>query len=178
MLTYGDGVCTVDLDALMKFHQKKGQAATITAIQPGGRFGLLDMDNGATVKRFSEKDLEAGGWINGGYMLLEPRIFDYIEGDSTVFEREPLERLAADGQLNAFKHTGFWKCMDTLREKEGLDYLWIDEGGRDFFEKASGHHYGSRSNKKSIRSSRCSMKNRYRDLSAFIYGRTWPVHTL
>lgn len=124
MLTYGDGVSTVDLNALLKFHREKGQAATITAIQPGGRFGLLDMDGTATVNRFSEKDLEAGGWINGGYMVLESRVFDYIEGDATVFERGPLERLAADGQLNAFKHTGFWKCMDTLREKEGLDYLW------------------------------------------------------
>lgn len=123
-LTYGDGLSTVDLHALEKFHREQGKIATVTAIQPGGRFGVLDIGEDSGVKRFAEKDIEDGGWINGGFMVLEPQIFDYIENDSTVFERAPLEKLAAQGQLNAYKHRGFWKCMDTLRDKEGLEYLW------------------------------------------------------
>lgn len=124
LLTYGDGLSDVNLDALVAFHQEKKRIATITAIQPGGRFGVLDIDAQAFVTRFAEKDIEDGGWINGGFMVLEPQIFDYIDNDSTVFERAPLERLAKEGQLGAYKHTGFWKCMDTLRDKEGLEWLW------------------------------------------------------
>lgn len=124
MLTYGDGLSDVNLDELVAFHREKKHIATITAIQPGGRFGVLDIDGQATVTRFAEKDIEDGGWINGGFMVLEPEIFDYIDNDATVFERAPLERLAGEGQLGAYKHSGFWKCMDTLRDKEGLEWLW------------------------------------------------------
>lgn len=124
LLTYGDGLSDVNLDELVAFHREKKHIATITAIQPGGRFGVLDIDGQATVTRFAEKDIEDGGWINGGFMVLEPEIFDYIDNDATVFERAPLERLAGEGQLGAYKHSGFWKCMDTLRDKEGLEWLW------------------------------------------------------
>ena len=95
----------------------------MTAIQPGGRFGTLDIDESNTIERFSEKRKEDGGWINGGYMVIEPQVIDYIDGDQTVFEREPLERLAAEGQLQAYKHDGFWQCMDTLRDKNLLEEL-------------------------------------------------------
>lgn len=124
MMTYGDGVSDVDLNKLLEFHKEHGKAATITAIQPGGRFGVLDIDENQSVRQFSEKAKEDGGWINAGFMVLEPEVFDYIEGDETFFEREPLENLAHGGKLAAYKHYGFWKCMDTLRDKEALDYLW------------------------------------------------------
>ncbi len=124
MMTYGDGVSDIDLNELLKFHKGHGKAATITAIQPGGRFGVLDIDENQGVKQFSEKAKEDGGWINAGFMVLEPTVFDYIKGDETFFEREPLENLARDGKLAAYKHYGFWKCMDTLRDKEALDFLW------------------------------------------------------
>ncbi len=124
MMTYGDGVSNVDLNALLDFHNASGKLATITAIQPGGRFGVIDMDEKGSINRFTEKAKEDGGWINGGFMVLEPKVLDYIDGDATFFEREPLERLASDGQLKAFKHYGFWQCMDTLRDKETLEYLW------------------------------------------------------
>lgn len=124
MLTYGDGVSDVNLSELLKFHQKHKKLATITAIQPGGRFGVLDINEEHLINRFTEKDKEDGGWINGGFMVLQPEVFDYIENyDNAVFERGPLESLAKDGQLMAYKHTGFWKCMDTLRDKETLEYL-------------------------------------------------------
>lgn len=124
MMTYGDGVSDVDLKKLLEFHRQHGKAATLTAIQPGGRFGVLDINREQEVMHFVEKAKEDGGWINGGFMVLEPEIFDYIAGDETFFEREPLENLARDGKLTAYKHHGFWKCMDTLRDKETLDYLW------------------------------------------------------
>lgn len=124
MMTYGDGLSDVDLDALLAFHQKHKKAATITAIQPGGRFGVLDIDEEQSVRRFSEKAKEDGGWINGGFMVLEPEIFSYIDGDDTFFEREPLEQLAKDGKLAAYKHPGFWKCMDTMRDKGVLEEYW------------------------------------------------------
>lgn len=124
MMTYGDGVSDVNLDKLWKFHQETGKAATITAIQPGGRFGMLEIDGKNTVNRFAEKAKEEGGWINGGFMVLEPKIFEYIAGDDTLFEKEPLERMAQDGLLAAYKHSGFWKCMDTMRDKEILEGLW------------------------------------------------------
>ena len=116
MLTYGDGVCDINI-------KESGKLATMTAIQPGGRFGTLDIDESNTIERFSEKRKEDGGWINGGYMVIEPQVIDYIDGDQTVFEREPLERLAAEGQLQAYKHDGFWQCMDTLRDKNLLEEL-------------------------------------------------------
>lgn len=124
MMTYGDGVSDVNLDALLKFHREHGKAATLTAIQPGGRFGVLDIDDSQAVRQFSEKAKEDGGWINAGFMVLEPEAFSYIEGDQTYFEKEPLENMAKDGNLAAYRHEGFWKCMDTMRDKGMLDELW------------------------------------------------------
>ena len=123
-MTYGDGVCDVDIKALFEFHKLRGHLATMTAIQPGGRFGTLEIEKDSTISRFAEKRKEDGGWINGGYMVLEPEVFDYIEDDATTFEREPLEHLSAEGQLSAYCHDGFWQCMDTMRDKELLEKLW------------------------------------------------------
>ena len=123
MLTYGDGVSDIDLNALLAQHQASGKTATLTGIQPGGRFGVLDVD-GQTVTGFREKAKEDGGWINGGFMLLEPGIFDLLNGDSCVLEREPMERLAKEGQLGIYRHNGFWQCMDTQRDKTKLEELW------------------------------------------------------
>ena len=127
MLTYGDGVCDIDIRQLYEFHKQGNKLATMTAIQPGGRFGTMDIDEDHSIKRFSEKRKEDGGWINGGYMVIEPQVIDYIEGDQTIFERSPLERLAAEGQLQAYKHEGFWQCMDTLRDKMLLEEL-LEQG--------------------------------------------------
>ena len=125
MLTYGDGVSDVDLDRLIEFHNLSKTTATMTAVQPGGRFGVLDIDAFASVSKFTEKAKEDGGWINGGFMVLEPEIFDYIpNGNNVIFEREPLENLAKDGKLKAFKHNGFWQCMDTMRDKIILNSMW------------------------------------------------------
>lgn len=125
MLTYGDGVSDVNITELVKFHQQHKPIATMTAIQPGGRFGVLDIDHhGSTINKFVEKAKEDGGWINGGFMVLEPEIFDYIDADDTVFEKYPLESVAQKGQLQAFKHHGFWQCMDTQRDKWLLEDLW------------------------------------------------------
>lgn len=126
MLTYGDGVSNVDLCALADFHRSHGRIATITAIQPGGRFGILDIDQSDGINSFKEKPKEEGGWINGGFMVLNKEIFDYIEGDGTVFEQEPLEGVARHGQLKAYRHFGFWQCMDTMRDKQLLERLWQD----------------------------------------------------
>ena len=122
-LTYGDGVSDVPLDKVVEFHLKKKKIATLTAARPEGRFGILDFD-GDDVTYFREKSKEDVGWINGGFMVLDKGVFDYIDGDSTVFEQDPMHRLAKDGQLNAYKHDGFWQCMDTLRDKEKLQKLW------------------------------------------------------
>ena len=124
MLTYGDGVSDIDIGKLVKFHKRNKKIATLTAIQPGGRFGVLDIDSNDSIQNFSEKRKEDGGWINGGFMVLEPEIFDYIEGDDTIFETSPLERLVKQGELNAYKHFGFWKCMDTQRDKGYLERIW------------------------------------------------------
>jgi glucose-1-phosphate cytidylyltransferase len=124
MLTYGDGVCNVNIDELMDFHVSHGRQATITAVQPGGRFGSLDIDKTGLIHSFAEKRKEDGGWINGGYMVLEPQVLDLIMGDETIFEKEPLEILANTGELNAYLYYGFWQCMDTLRDKEYLEGLW------------------------------------------------------
>lgn len=123
LLTYGDGVCDVDINSLIEFHKKNGKIATLTAIQPGGRFGTLDINQENSIMRFTEKRKEDGGWINGGYMVLEPQILDYIKDDSTVFEKFPLEQLSSEGQLDAYMHKGFWQCMDTLRDKMYLEEL-------------------------------------------------------
>ena len=122
-LTWGDGVSTVDLDELLAFHRSHGKLATLTAVRPPARFGHLELDDDR-ITEFSEKPQTGEGWINGAFFVLEPGVFDYIEGDSTRVEREPLERLAADNQLMAYRHYGFWQCMDTLREKMLLDELW------------------------------------------------------
>jgi glucose-1-phosphate cytidylyltransferase len=122
-MTYGDGVADIDIGALIAFHEREGRDATVTAVRPPGRFGALDLD-GAGVKGFVEKPLGDGSWINGGFFVLAPRVLDRIEGDDTVWEQAPLEGLARDGQLSAFRHEGFWQPMDTLRDKRLLEELW------------------------------------------------------
>lgn len=124
MLTYGDGVANIDIAALVAFHAEQGREATLTAVQPLGRFGALDVD-GDSVRSFIEKPLGDGDWINSGFMVLEPSVFRRFEDDATVLEQEPLQSLARDGQLSAFKHTGFWLPMDTLRDKTQLEQLWL-----------------------------------------------------
>ena len=123
MLTYGDGVSNVDLNALVKFHQEHGKIATMTAVNVGQQFGVLEIDKDGTINKFREKNDSDGGVINAGYMVLNPEIFDYIDGDDTVFEKKPLETVAAEGQLKAYMHKGFWKCMDTQRDKEQLEKM-------------------------------------------------------
>ena len=124
MLTYGDGVANVNLKELEEFHKSHGKIATLTAVNIGQRFGVLDLDDAGQIQAFREKDDDDGSLINGGFMVLNPGVFDYIEGDDTVFEQEPLRNLARDGELMAFRHEGFWKCMDTQREKQQLEALW------------------------------------------------------
>jgi glucose-1-phosphate cytidylyltransferase len=126
MLTWGDGVSDIDLHALLAFHRSHGRLATVTAVRPPARFGHLHFD-GNRVASFTEKPQLAEGWINGAFFVLEPDVLRYIEGDETQWEREPLEQLAADGELMAYRHTSFWQCMDTLRDKRLLEKLW-DEG--------------------------------------------------
>ena len=123
MLTYGDGVASLDIKELLAFHRDHGKLATITAARPPARFGGMLFD-GNRVTRFEEKPQIGEGWINGGFFVLEPGIIDYIESDETIFERDPLERLAREGQLMAFKHEGFWQCMDTVRDVKRLEGLW------------------------------------------------------
>lgn len=125
-LTYGDGVSDVNIAEVVKFHKEQGKMATITTIKPEGRFGIVELED-TTVKSFREKDKSDSGWINCGFMVLEPEIIDFIEDDTTVFERYPLEQAAKIGELNAYKHDGFWHCMDTLRDKLNLESLW-EEG--------------------------------------------------
>lgn len=123
-MTYGDGVSDIDLHKLVDYHKEQGKYATVSAIQPGGRFGVMDIDERNNVRRFAEKAREDGGWINAGFMVLEPNIFDYLEDqDSCIFERDPMIKLAKDGQLTAYKHEGFWQCMDTQRDKYALEEL-------------------------------------------------------
>lgn len=124
LLTYGDGIGNVDINKLIDFHKSKGRLATVTAVQLEGRFGALNIEKGDKVSSFIEKPRGDGAWINGGFFVLEPGIFKYIKDDSVIWEHEPLEKLAKDDQLNACKHDGFWKCMDTLRDKVELDQLW------------------------------------------------------
>ena len=123
MMTYGDGLCDVDLKALKTFHEGHGKMATVTAVSPAARFGDLMFD-GDRVSAFKEKAQAGAGWINGGFFVLNPGVFDYLNGDATVFEKEPLERLVADQELMSFKHQGFWQCMDTLRDKNTLESIW------------------------------------------------------
>ncbi len=123
MLTWGDGVADIDLNRLLAFHRSHGRLATLTAVRPPARYGYLDLEDDR-VKEFSEKPQTREGWINGAFFVLEPGIFDYIEGDQTQWEKEPLENLANDGQLMAYRHSSFWQCMDTLREKYILENYW------------------------------------------------------
>jgi glucose-1-phosphate cytidylyltransferase len=124
MVTYGDGVADVDINALVAFHKSHGKLATVTAVRPAGRFGALRL-NGDAVEEFAEKVEGARSWINGGFFIFEPAVLDYIDGDSTSLEEEPLSKLAADGQLMAFKHEGYWHPVDTLRDRNTLSDLWI-----------------------------------------------------
>lgn len=123
MLTYGDGVCSVDVGKLLSFHKSHGKLATVTAVRPTARFGGMSFD-GERVAEFKEKPQAGEGWINGGFFVLEPGIFDYLHGDATVLEADPLENLARDGQLMAYRHDGFWQCMDTIRDRSFLEELW------------------------------------------------------
>lgn len=127
LLTYGDGVSDVNIKELVDFHKAQRKLATITTIHAGQRFGVLDINENNEIVSFREKNDEDGSVINGGYMVLEPEVFNYIKGDDTVFEREPLENLAKDRQLSSYYHKGFWKCMDTLRDKNQLEKMW-EEG--------------------------------------------------
>ena len=122
-MTYGDGVADVDIPASLQFHKSHGRLATMTAIRPESRYGIIDLQ-GDQVLSFREKSQQDVGWINGGFMVLDPKVLDYVAGDHVMFEREPMERLAADGELMCFRHDGFWQCMDTLRDKQKLDSLW------------------------------------------------------
>ncbi len=125
MLTYGDGVADIDVRQLVEFHRRHGKLATVTAVRPPARFGGIAF-NGDLVAHFEEKPQIGEGWINGGFFVLEPDVADYIDDDSTIWEREPMERLAVDGQLVAYRHDGFWQCMDTLRDVRLLNGLWAE----------------------------------------------------
>lgn len=126
MLTYGDGVSDINVSELIKFHEKSGKIATVTAVRPPARFGGMEIE-GDIVVDFKEKPQIGEGWINGGFFVFEPEIFDYLHGDMTVLEGDPMENLVKDGQLAAYCHTGFWQCMDTLRDKKSLETMWADD---------------------------------------------------
>ena len=130
MLTYGDGVSNVDIPALLEYHYRHGKLATMTAVLPSGKFGALEISGDCKIDSFFEKPQGDGNWVNGGFMVLQPEVFDYIpesDYDTCIFERAPLENLAKDGQLQAYKHTGFWKPMDTLRDKTELNEMWNND---------------------------------------------------
>ena len=123
LLTYGDGVADIDIDSLLDFHKKNGKMVTVTAVHPGARFGELDIDHNI-VTSFQEKPQVGQGWINGGYFVIEPEFFDLIDGDDTILEKSPLERVSEMGELAAYKHDGFWQCMDTKRDRDLLEEMW------------------------------------------------------
>ena len=123
LMTYGDGVADIDVHKLIQFHKNHGKLATVTAAHPVGRFGLLDLD-GDRVTHFEEKTESIREWINGGFMILNPKVLDYIDGDETAFENGPLQKLSQDGELMAYRHSGFWHCMDNIRDKQTLEKLW------------------------------------------------------
>lgn len=126
MLTYGDGLADIDMQSQLEFHKQHNKIATMTIVQPGSRFGLIDPDNRGLVRSFSEKPKQDGAWINGGFFILKPEVFKYLndDADSIMWERQPLEDLTAAGELMAWKHQGFWKCMDTLRDNQELNEMW------------------------------------------------------
>ncbi|WP_259070299.1 glucose-1-phosphate cytidylyltransferase [Mucilaginibacter sp. X4EP1] len=125
MLTYGDGVGDIDIKKLVKFHTDGGKLLTVTAVQPSGKFGALNIDEGEQVNAFLEKPKGDGAWVNAGFFVCQPEVFDFINGDSTIWEKEPLEKIAFSGQMRAYKHHGFWKPMDTLRDKVELEEDWV-----------------------------------------------------
>jgi len=125
LLTYGDGVSDVNITELVKFHKSHGKICTVTSVQPSGRFGALNLTEDQTVKSFLEKPKGDGAWINGGFFVCQPEVFNYITGDSTIFEKDPMEQIAADNQMKAFNHAGFWKPMDTIRDKHELEEDWV-----------------------------------------------------
>lgn len=133
MMTYGDGVSDINIQELLDFHKKQGKIVTLTAASLEQRFGVLDIDDGNLITSFREKSTDDGSKINAGYMVLEPAVFDYIEGDETIFEREPMDKLVEEGQLAAYKFDGYWQCMDTKREKTKLEALW--ESGKAPWKK-------------------------------------------
>jgi len=124
MLTYGDGVADIDIDDLLSFHRKQGKMVTMTAVRPAARFGELELDN-ACVTSFKEKPQLQDGWVNGGFFVIEPEFFDFIAGDETLLEREPLEQVTKAGELVAYRHDGFWHCMDSKRDHELLESIWV-----------------------------------------------------
>lgn len=126
LLTYGDGVCDIDMDQQIKFHRSHGRLATMSIVQPGSRFGMIDLDENDMVNEFIEKPKEDGAWINGGFFILKPEVFQYLhdDADEIMWERQPLEDLTKENQLAAYRHPGFWKCMDTLRDNQDLNKLW------------------------------------------------------
>ena len=124
MLTYGDGVCSIDIKKLVEFHKSHGKIATLTAVRPNARFGSLKIEKDNSITKFKEKPQIGEGWINGGYFVFNYEVFDYLENESTILEKNPLENLALQNQLKAFHHSGFWHCMDTVRDKESLNEIW------------------------------------------------------
>lgn len=124
MVTYGDGVANINIQELVEFHKANGKMMTLTGVQPEGRFGVMDFADDNSIQAFREKSKEDSGWVNGGFIVCNPTVLDYIEGDSVMLEREPMERIAQIGELICYKHHGFWQCMDTLRDKEKLEKLW------------------------------------------------------
>lgn len=127
MVTYGDGVSNVDIGALVAFHKEQGKLMTMTGVQPEGRFGVMDFEGENQVKAFREKSQEDSGWVNGGFIVCQPEVLDYISGDEIMLEKEPMEQLARLGQLMCYKHHGFWQCMDTMRDRERLEKMWADD---------------------------------------------------
>lgn len=129
MLTYGDGVCDINMAEQLKFHEESGATVTMSIVQPGSRFGMIDVNDKNMVTEFAEKPQEDGAWINGGFFICEPNTFDYLpdEADDVMWERSPLEKLTADGVLAAYRHNGFWKCMDTLRDNVDLNQMWEEK---------------------------------------------------
>ena len=127
MVTYGDGVSDIDIDKLVSFHKSHGKIATLTAVRPSARFGSIAMEEDGRIIEFKEKPQAGEGWINGGYFIFDYRIFDYLKDETTILEREPLENLAKDNQLLAYKHHGFWHCMDTIRDRDNLNEIWSKE---------------------------------------------------
>lgn len=127
MLTYGDGLCNVDINKLIEFHQQTGKICTMTAIQANSRFGVINMEESGAINGFEEKPADSGTWINGGFFVIEPSISKYLhaDADDMMWERQPMNDLASDGQIAAFRHHGFWKCMDTIREREELEEMWL-----------------------------------------------------